>query len=145
MPAAVLTEDCCTQNMKTSGLFSASCSPRPAQGERNCSVSTPGPVERWKDNSSPHSHASTAGPHAASNHLWAVTEPDWAERIWVGNFKTCSCFYERERICITHSDLMDFPMFTRDSPFCGHVQIMNLLCGQSLFPPCCYILFLVIR
>lgn len=76
-----------------------------------------------------------AGPHAASNHLWAVTEPDWAERIWVGNFKTCSCFCGRERICITHSDLMDFPMFALDSPFCWHVQIMNLLCVGSLFPP----------
>lgn len=53
-----------------------------------------------------------AGPPAASNHLWAVTRPDW-----VGNLKSCSCFYECEKICITHSDLMDFPMFTPDSPF----------------------------
>lgn len=88
---------------------------------------------------------SVAGPHAASNHLWAVTWPDWAERIWVGNFKTCSCFCVRERICITHSDLMDFPMFAPDSPFfCWHVQIMNLLCVGSLYSPSCsWVQFLV--
>lgn len=76
-----------------------------------------------------------AGPHAASNHLWAVTQPDWAERIWVGNFKTCSCFCDRERICITHSDLMDFPMFTLDSPFlltCSNNE--SLMC-RIPFPP----------
>lgn len=90
---------------------------------------------------------SVAGPHAASNHLWAVTWPDWAERIWVGNFKTCSCFCVRERICITHSDLMDFPMFAPDSPFfCWHVQIMNLLCVGSLYSPSCsWVQFLVAR
>jgi len=85
-----------------------------------------------------------AGPHAASNHLWAVTQPDWAERIWVGNFKTCSCFCERERICITHSDLMDFPMFTLDSPFlltCSNNE--SLMC-RSLFPPCSQVLSLVV-
>lgn len=75
-----------------------------------------GPLERWKDNS-PLPPACAAGPHAASNHLWVVTRPDWAERIWVGNFKTCSCFCEGERICITHSGLMDFPMLGPDSPF----------------------------
>lgn len=79
---------------------------------------------------------SVAGPHAASNHLWAVTQPDWAERIWVGNFKTCSCFCERERICITHSDLMDFPMFTLDSPFlltCSNNE--SLMCRIPFSPP----------
>lgn len=90
---------------------------RPASGERKGSVSGQGPLERWKDNSPRPPRACVAGPHAASNHLWVVTRPDWAERIWVGNFKTCSCFCERERICITHSELMDFPMLGPDSPF----------------------------
>lgn len=99
------------------GPHSGLCTPWLAWGKRNGSVSRPGPLEWWKDNSPPHPHPTAAGPHAASNHLWAVTEPDWAERIWVGNFKTCSCFCWCERICITHSDLMDFPMFSLDSPF----------------------------
>lgn len=53
----------------------------------------------------------------------------------MGNFKTCSCFCERERICITHSDLMDFPMFALDSPFlltCSNNE--SLMCGIP-FPP----------
>lgn len=100
----------------TEGPRTGPCTLRPASGERKGSVSGQGPLERWKENS-PLPPACVAGPHAASNHLWVVTRPDWAERIWVGNFKTCSCFCERERICITHSELMDFPMFGPDSPF----------------------------
>lgn len=59
----------------------------------------------WKDNSPLADHMRRGG------RLWALEEQDQAERIWVGNFKTCSCFWACERICITHSLLMDFPMF----------------------------------
>lgn len=110
-------------------------SPRWLLAKRTGSVSGLGPPERWKDNFAPTTTITVSGPHAASNYLWALTEPDWFERIWVGNFKSCSCFCGCERICITHSGLMDFPMFTLDSRYCRHLLIMNLLCVEAPFPP----------
>lgn len=150
LPAVVLTENCSRQRMKKHGF--------PGPKARTVGFALPDwPREKgmaqsagqghWSDEKIiQHPHPPPApGPHAASNHLWAVTEPDWAERIWVGNFKTCSYFCGCERICITHSVLMDFPMFNPDNPFCWHVQIMNLLCVWSPFPSCSWVLFLVVR
>lgn len=135
LPAAVLTEDCCTQSMKSvdstdQGLVGFAVPGRLRQ-KGTAQSARQGEVSDEKIILPP----TTAGPHAASNHLWAVTEPDWAERIWVGNFKTCSYFCSRERICITHSDLMDFPMFTLDSPFlltCSNNE--SLMCTVPFFP-----------
>lgn len=138
LPAAVLTEDWRTQSMKSVDSR--------GQGPVWWALHSPtGPGKKGTAQSAGQGHWSdekiilpptAAGPHAASNHLWAVTQPDWAERIWVGNFKTCSCFCERERICITHSDLMDFPMFTLDSPFlltCSNNE--SLMCRIPFSPP----------
>lgn len=59
----------------------------------------------------------------AGARLQTLTEKDQAERIWVGNFKTRSCFWVRERICITHSLFDGLSHVSLDSPFCGCVWI----------------------
>lgn len=85
-------------------------------------ISVSDPLNRWKDNS----------PRADLMQCWGrlrtLTEGDQAERIWVGNFKTRSCFWVRERICITHSLFDGLSHVSLGSPFCGCVWIKYLLC-----------------
>lgn len=59
LPAAVLTEECHTQSMRSvdswgqGPVLVGSALPNRPGGERNGSVSRPGPLERWKDNPPP--------------------------------------------------------------------------------------------
>lgn len=70
---------------------------------------------RWQDNFPKLTSCSVKPP---SDHLCVLKEEDQAERIWVGNFKTCSCFWAREKICIIHWGFDGFSHVLPDSGFC---------------------------
>lgn len=78
--------------------------------------------------------------------------PDWAKRIWVGNFKTCSCFCGREK------DLYNTFRCDGFSHVCSGQPFFWLTCwnNESLIrgihsshppprrPPCSWVQFLVV-